>query len=291
MAAEKPSIGDCGPRWRPPGLVQASVALHAGAAASALIWPSIVASDIALVVVNHLVLLGATLSPRSAWLGPNWVRLPREAAGRGEIALTIDDGPDPVVTPQVLDILDRYRAKATFFCIGERAARYRALAGELTRRGHAVENHSQRHLHHFSLLGPRGITRELEAAQETLGALTGMPPLFFRAPAGFRNAMLDPVLFRHGLRLASWTRRGFDTRERDPRKVAGRLIRGLQTGDILLLHDGHAARTPSGNAVIVEALPRVLDAVAAAGLRPVTLRESIAATTPWGGVARPGAPE
>ena len=58
------------------------------------------------------------------------------------------------------------------------------------------------------------------------------------------------------------------------------LVRGLQAGDILLLHDGHAARTPSGNAVILEALPRVLDAVAAAGLRSVTLREGIAAGTP-----------
>ncbi|MDA8094432.1 MAG: polysaccharide deacetylase family protein [Betaproteobacteria bacterium] len=280
MAAEKPPIGDPGPRWRPAGLVQASVALHAGAVASALAWPSSLAPDIAVVLANHVVLMGATLSPRSPWLGPNWVRLPRESAARGEIALTIDDGPDPKVTPQVLDVLDRYRAKATFFCIGECAARHRALARELTRRGHAVENHSQRHLHYFSLLGPRAMARELEAAQETLAEHAGVRPVFFRAPAGFRNALLDPVLFRHGLQLASWTRRGFDTRERDPRKVAGRLVRGLQAGDILLLHDGHAARTPSGNAVILEALPRVLDAVAAAGLRSVTLREGIAAGTP-----------
>jgi peptidoglycan/xylan/chitin deacetylase (PgdA/CDA1 family) len=86
-----------------------------------------------------------------------------------------------------------------------------------------------------------------------------------------RNPFLDPVLARLGLRLASWTRRGFDTVTRDPDKVARRLLRGLGAGDILLLHDGHAARTGSGAAVVLEALPRVLDALQAHGLRSVTL--------------------
>ena len=143
------------------------------------------------------------------------------------------------------------------------------------RRGHALENHTQRHLHNFSLLGPRGLLREIGRAQESITAITGVRPLFFRAPAGLRNPFLDPVLSRLGLQLASWTRRGFDTVSHDPDAVLGKLIRHLGGGDILLLHDGHAGRTRSGRPVILEVLPRLLTAVAAAKLRPITLRAAL----------------
>ena len=259
--------------WRPSPLILGSFGLHAGAAAALIAapgqWPAIAG----IVVANHALLTAAGLWPRSRLLGPNLLRLPAAAAGRGEAALTIDDGPDPEVTPRVLDQLDRYRARATFFCIGERALRHRELCAEIVRRGHAVENHTQHHSHHFSLLGPRGFHREIEAAQDTLGAITGSLPRFFRAPAGLRNPLLDPVLAKLDLRLASWTRRGFDTVTRDSGKVATRLLRDLAPGDVLLLHDGHAARTTSGVPVILEVLPRVLDACAARGLKLVTLRE------------------
>ncbi|OYV42418.1 MAG: polysaccharide deacetylase family protein, partial [Burkholderiales bacterium 21-58-4] len=109
-------------------------------------------------------------------------------------------------------------------------------------------------------------------AQDTLTAITGQRPLFFRAPAGLRNPLLDPVLARLGLRLASWSARGFDTRIGDAERVKDRLLRGLRTGAILLLHDGNAARTREGIPVILEVLPTVLAAAKAADLRFVTLR-------------------
>ena len=155
-------------------------------------------------------------------------------------------------------MLDRYATQATFFCIGEKAARYPDLCREIVRRGHAVENHSQHHRHHFSLMGRSGIMRELQAAQDTLTTITGQRPLFFRAPAGLRNPFLDPVLARLGLRLASWSARGFDTRIGDAERVKNKLLRGLRAGAILLLHDGNAARTPDGIPVILEVLPAVL---------------------------------
>src|SRR6185437_7686377 len=148
---------------------------------------------------------------------------------------------------------------------------------EMVRRGHSVENHSQRHLNHFSLLGPRSLVGEIERAQDTIGITTGQHPLFFRAPAGLRSPFLDPVLSRLGLRLASWTRRGFDTVSTRAEAVLGKLTRGLGAGDILVLHDGHAALTGKGVPVILEVLPRLLDAVAAAELTPVTLRASLPA--------------
>jgi peptidoglycan/xylan/chitin deacetylase (PgdA/CDA1 family) len=262
--------------WRPTPLVRVSLGLHGGAVALVVARPSAWPWAVGAVLADHALLTAVGLTPRSTLLGPNWTRLPAAAAARGELAITVDDGPEPRITPRVLDLLDERNAKATFFCIGERVQRYAELTREMVRRGHSVENHSQRHLNYFSLLGPRGLVAEIERAQDTIGITTGQPPLFFRAPAGLRSPLLDPVLSRLGLRLASWTRRGFDTVNSSARTVLGKLTRGLGPGDILLLHDGHAALTRDGAPVILEVLPRLLDALATARLTPVTLRAALA---------------
>jgi len=262
-------------RWKPSPLLGVTAFVHAGAAACWAARPQSWPWMLGTVVANHLVLAGASLWPRSQLLGPNWTSLPRDAALRGAVAVTIDDGPDPEVTPRVLDVLEEHGAKATFFCIGERVARYPALVREAAQRGHAIENHSQHHLNYFSVLGPRGMAREIERAQEQIGSVTGEPPRFFRAPAGLRNPFLDPVLARRDLQLASWTRRGFDTLNRNAAVVLRSLTRGIGGGDILLLHDGHAGRTPSGSALILEVLPRLLQAFASARLTAITLRSAL----------------
>lgn len=261
--------------WRPSPLIRASFALHVAAAATIGVRPGVWPWAVGAVVADHLLLTAAGLWPRSALLGPNWTRLPDESAAVGAIAITLDDGPDPVITPHVLTQLDDYRAKATFFFIGERVERYPELAREVIRRGHAIENHSQRHLNRFSVLGPRGIEREISRAQEAIETITGERPGFFRAPAGLRSPLLEPVLARLGLRLASWTRRGFDTVKTDAASVLRKLTNNLQGGDILLLHDGHAAHTSSGSPVVLEVLPRLLQAAHRAGLTPVTLRSAL----------------
>lgn len=202
------------------------------------------------------------------------------AAPPDAIALTIDDGPHPDVTPRVLDLLDRHDARATFFCIGDEARHHPQWIEAIVARGHAVENHTQRHRHDFSLLGPGALRREIEAAQHTLTEIGGVAPLFFRAPAGLRNPFLEPVLCQLGLTLASWTRRGFDTRTRDAAVVTRRLLRGLAPRDILLVHDGHAARGPRGEPVVLDVLPALLRAAVDAGLHCTTLRAAIAPAPP-----------
>lgn len=261
--------------WHPTLLLRATFVLNLLAATVLVVHPGTWRWVLGAVLANHAVLAAVGLWPRSHWLGPNLTHLPAGATARNEIALTIDDGPDPAVTPQVLDILDKYAAKATFFCIGDKAAHHPELCSEIVRRGHAVENHSQHHRHNFALLGYRGFRRELQAAQDTLTRITRQQPLFFRAPAGLRNPALDPVLARLGLRLASWSTRGFDTRVGDAERVGNRLKRGLHAGAILLLHDGNSARTPDGIPVILEVLPTVLASAAAADLRFVTLRHAL----------------
>lgn len=258
--------------WRPTPFIQASIALHVLALLAVVLDFSLWPWALGAVIINHALITAAGLWPRSHWLGANLTRLPIAAAGRGEIALTIDDGPDPDVTPRVLALLDRYGVKATFFCVGRQAERYPELCRDIVARGHAVENHSQHHRHNFSLLGPAGFTREIGAGQATLAGITADPPRFFRAPAGLRNPFLAPVLARLELRLASWSVRGFDTYTRDAGKVRARLLRGLEPGAILLLHDGHAARTATGEPMIMEVLPGLITAAHAAGLRFVTLR-------------------
>lgn len=270
------TVADNDTRWKPTPLIRGSYALHAVAAAGAILFPESWPWAAGAVAANQGILTAAGMWPRSSLLGPNCTRLSEAAAARGEIAITIDDGPDPDVTPRVLDILDTHGAKASFFCIGERAARYPQLCREIVARGHAVENHSQSHSHYFALLGPRRIARELQAAQETLADITGSLPRFFRPTAGLRNPLLDPILFRLDLRLASWTRRGFDTRDGDPDSVAAKLLHGLNGGDVLLLHDGNAARSLEGDAVILRVLPTLLEAAEANGLRSVTLRAAMA---------------
>jgi peptidoglycan/xylan/chitin deacetylase (PgdA/CDA1 family) len=227
------------------------------------------------VAANHVALAAAGLWPRSQLLGPNWTRLPAHDGVPAGVAITIDDGPDPDVTPQVLSQLAEYRAQATFFCVGVRVERYADLAREIVTRGHHIENHSQRHRHNFSLMGPRGMRAEVSAAQDSIQRVTGSRPRFFRAPAGLRNPFLDPVLARLQLRLASWTRRGFDTVDANADAVYRRLANSLQAGDILLLHDGNAARSRSGRPVILEVLPRLLDFMAQKQLRPITLRSAL----------------
>ena len=263
-------------RWLPSRFLRASLWFHVICAAIILLRPTIWPWLVAALILNHVLISVSGLIPRGALLGPNITRLPAAATGRGEVAITIDDGPDPKVTPQVLDLLDQYGAHATFFCVGDLVTRYPGLAQEIVKRGHAVENHSLHHFYRFSLLGPSSMLQEVRGAQQAIGAVTGVEPRYFRAPAGLRNPFLEPILARLQLRLASWTRRGFDTVANDPQLVTARLLRGLGAGDIVLLHDGRAATTASGNPVILEVLPHLLQELRARGLQCVTLEAACA---------------
>jgi peptidoglycan/xylan/chitin deacetylase (PgdA/CDA1 family) len=141
------------------------------------------------------------------------------------------------VTPRVLDLLDSRGVRASFFCIGGKAAAHAPIVREIHRRGHDVQNHSDNHPRHFACLSPSGLVREIATAQARLADIVGVAPRFFRPPMGFRSPLLDPVLAHLGLRHVSWTRRGYDGVGADAARVVRRLSRNLSPGDILLLHD------------------------------------------------------
>jgi peptidoglycan/xylan/chitin deacetylase (PgdA/CDA1 family) len=261
------------PAWRPSRFLVASAALHAGAGLAFAIQPAHWRAAAGVVLTSQAALLVAGLLPRCSWLGPNLRRAPLGAAD-DRVSLTFDDGPDPEATPRVLDLLAARGARASFFCVGDKVERHPELARRAHAEGHRIENHSHRHSNHFAFLGPTGMRLEIDRAQHAIAGIVGRRPRFFRPPAGIRNPWLDPVLARLGLRLVTWTRRGFDTVSRDGTKVATRLVRDLGPGDILLLHD-RGLRDASGRPVVMAALPAVLDALARRGLRSVPLDEAL----------------
>ena len=109
-------------RWHPPPAIRFSLLLHAAGIVALFIQPASWPWIIGILLSNHLVLSSAVLWPTGQLLGPNLTRLPQAAVDRGEVVLTFDDGPDPEVTPRVLDVLDQYQVHASFFCVGVKAA-------------------------------------------------------------------------------------------------------------------------------------------------------------------------
>jgi len=261
--------------WKPSPAIKLSFALHGVAAAGLLAAPAAWPWALGGLGLNHLVLTAAGLLPTSPVLGPNLTRLRRTAANRREAALTFDDGPDPEVTPRVLDQLDAAGATASFFCIGHRARAHSELCREIVARGHRVENHGDSHSWTFSTFGMARMRADIATAQATLSDLSGQAPRFFRPTAGLRNPLLDPVLTGLDLRLAAWTRRPYDTRDGEAQTVLERLTKRLAPGDILLLHDGHAGRTAKGEPLILAVLPELLRTLAERGLRPITLAAAV----------------
>jgi peptidoglycan/xylan/chitin deacetylase (PgdA/CDA1 family) len=271
VAAPDEKVRRAAAGWTPSPVIKLTLWLHGGCVLGLVFWPATWPWLLAAVIANHLLLGGFGMWPRSSLLGANLSRLPDSCVRNGYVALTFDDGPDPDVTPYVLEVLDRYGAKASFFCVAQRAACHPDLVQEILRRGHSVENHSARHPAAFACYGPRALYREVTNAQDALSVIAGCEPRFFRAPFGLRNPFLDPVLARANLRYVSWTRRGFDRVSRRPGKVLARVTRHLSGGDILVLHDSGSHRPSVDRPVVLEVLPALLERIAHCGLRPVSL--------------------
>jgi peptidoglycan/xylan/chitin deacetylase (PgdA/CDA1 family) len=185
----------------------------------------------------------------------------RFRTARKDVWLTIDDGPDPDDTPRILDLLEAHGARATFFVIGERAARYPELVTEIVRRGHEVALHTHTHpLGTFWCAGPARVRRELDPPLRFFHAL-GIRPRFFRPPVGIKNLFLARELGARAVTCVAWTIRSGDCWGRDPDKIAARVLRRIQPGAIVLLHEGPSVP----RAVRVHAIARVLEGLRAQG--------------------------
>lgn len=190
-------------------------------------------------------LLGGTLNPASRLFGPLQTRC------ENGIWLTLDDGPDPVDTPAILDLLDAHQAKVTFFVIGKKAANHPELIREIVRRGHSIGNHSWSHPQaSFWCLGPIRTFREIAKCQQILREITGTAPSLFRAPVGHYNIFVHPILNHFGLELIGWSSRGFDAVDASLDNVSEKIQKTLCNGAIVLAHES----TPIAREVVAEIL-------------------------------------
>ena len=209
-------------------------------------------------VLSHLAFVVPVFMPRARLYAPVLDRLPVDERA---VWLTIDDGPSGD-TAAILAALDRHRARATFFLVGERAQAHPGLVGEILRRGHGIGNHSQTHPSgRFWALGPRAMAGQVGQAQQALARLAGAPPRWFRSVVGHTNPFVAAVLRRHGLTRVGWSTRGYDGVARDPAAVLARIAPDLRSGAIVLLHEGGSP----GQAVAV--LEGVLQLLQQRGLR------------------------
>lgn len=211
-------------------------------------------------VLSHVPFWWGVLMPRSRFYSPCLSKLPtRERV----VWLTIDDGPSPE-TLAMLDLLDAHHARATFFVVGERAAAHPELIREIVRRGHGIGNHSASHpAALFWALGPARMRDEITRCQDTLRAITGTAPIWFRAVVGMANPFVSAPLRDLGLARVAWSARGYDGVAGDVVQVVARIERDLSPGAIVLLHEGAA----HGNNIDI--LRGVLAKLDAAELRAV----------------------
>ena len=248
-------------------------ALAAAAAAAWLLppgWAAPAIAAIAAALVGFFVY--AIAHPSSQFFIPVVDRLASDAP---VVALTFDDGPDPVVTPRILDLLGAHGARATFFVLGERAARYPDVIRRIQREGHTVGTHTQRHLVRFHFARPRFVRREIEDAVDVVAGLLPARPALFRPPQGLRTPMFASAWRRmRGLTCVTWSVRAFDSRPTTADAIVRRVAHRLTPGTIVTLHDGTGLGGGRDRTPTLAALPRILAACEARGLRCVALGEA-----------------
>lgn len=208
-----------------------------------------------------VVALAARAAPRIVWRVETWAPL---------AALSFDDGPDPVHTPQVLDILDRHHARATFFLIGENARRHPELVARIRARGHEVGNHTDT-THPTALMSMRRFSGSVLRAEAALGLAEGDPRLFRPGSGWIRPAQLDLVI-RRGYTCVLGSAYGYDPQRPPAAYIRWAVARNLRPGAIVVLHDAGGDRANT-----VAALPGILEAGRAKGLRFVTVSDLLAA--------------
>ncbi len=197
------------------------------------------------------------------------VRLP---GGENRVALTFDDGPVEPFTRQILDVLDQFNAKATFFCIGENLQSSPELAKEIVRRGHTLGNHSFDH-HSLPLQSGVDVSDQIERTAGLIERLTGSRSRLFRCPKGYKTRRVARLVARSGHHLIGFSYPIFDVQNPDTKILVSRVLTRLRAGDIILMHDGYASQKPGGRDQLVKALPRILEGIRQRGLKPVSLNE------------------
>jgi peptidoglycan-N-acetylglucosamine deacetylase len=236
---------------------------------SALLW--FVANEyrvaLGVILTAHVpVLIWGIWNIRSQFFGE--VLCGRPDAG-SMVALTFDDGPDPALTPAVLDILKEFGYQATFFVIAQAARRHPAIVREIAAEGHVVASHDLTHTPLGNFRRGAHMTRELEQARDIISEVAGAAPLLYRPPVGLLNPHVHPALQRLGMRCIGWNTSAHDWGNR--RRMGIKKIPHLaRPGAVILLHD-RAPANPEYRELFLRNLRALFESIRAQDLEPVTI--------------------
>jgi len=233
------------------------------------LWPGMVAGGAA--AAAGLAAWGA-VAPSSQFFGPTI----RHTSSARKIALTFDDGPNPAVTPRLLELFERHSVPATFFVIGKFARACPDLVRETAARVQVIGNHTDTHP---SLIfqPPAGIRAELQRCQDAVAdALHGAPPRWMRPPYGYRSPLLAAELKSVGIQgVVMWSRICWDWKPQPPQGLIARLARVARPdraqGDVVVMHDGDHRALGGDRLHVVAALEHWLPRWRDAGMEFVTM--------------------
>lgn len=153
------------------------------------------------------------------------------------VAITFDDGPNKEFTPKVLDILKKYNAKATFFCIGKHVEKHPEILQRIIAEGHSIGNHSFNHSNNWGFLSSKEIKEEIEKTNQMMFNSVNFYPTLFRPPFGVTNPHIAKALEKSNLKVIGWSVRSLDTVIKNPKDILNRITQKVKQGDIILLHD------------------------------------------------------
>ena len=172
-----------------------------------------------------------------------------------QIALSFDDGPHPILTERILDILERYHAKATFFMVGVNVVNYPDAAHAVLKRGHEIGNHTFSHVR-LSAMNESEVNREIFDCEDALEELLEYRPRLFRPPQGFINRHVEKCVEEGDYGLVLWSIDTRDWENKNAAQIAKNVIENAKPGDIILMHDyiGKQSKTPEALEIILPAL-------------------------------------
>jgi len=217
--------------WSPAGRIGCVALL----AAALLAWVDLRLAVIPLAVFM-LVCMAAPFIPTCSFFLPV---ISRGTCSRKAVALTFDDGPDPLTTPELLRLLKKYRTTATFFVTGRRVVRYPQLTRDIIAQGHSLANHSFHHDMLGAFRSTETMQHEIEATQRVLKDL-GIVALAYRPPMGITSPRLRRVMQKEGMFVINFSCRAWDGGNRRIRHLSRRILKRVRANDILLLHDNLA---------------------------------------------------
>jgi peptidoglycan/xylan/chitin deacetylase (PgdA/CDA1 family) len=186
------------------------------------------------------------------------------------VSLTFDDGPDPIFTNSILDILKKTEVSATFFLVGKKAAQHPEIVTRILADGHVIGNHTYSHLHPYQISSFRAID-DIRDGKNIIEAIAGAPIIFFRPPHGAIRPCILKEAHRLNQKTILWSISGRDwgRKKNNPRTIYSRIVNNLHNGSIILLHD--APSKINRPMETLQALPAIIDSIQQSGYKIVSL--------------------